>query len=93
MQNQTPTANMQALVPKFAARGQWFRKYFLTPAGNSQMKQNSNSKYIRNTRSTLKEDLKYKKNKSKIIKTPHQLKKERNMDTLSLILCMMHCLH
>ncbi len=57
MQNQTPTANLQALVPKFAARGQWFRKYFLTPASNSQLKQNSNSKYIRNAWSTLKEDL------------------------------------
>ncbi len=27
MQNQTPTANLQALVPKFATRGQWFCTY------------------------------------------------------------------
>ncbi len=77
MQNQTPTANLQALVPKFAARGQWFCKYFLTPASNSQLKQNSNNKYVRITRSTLKKTSTYKKNKSKLIKTPHQPIKER----------------
>ena len=27
MQNQTPTANLQALVPKLATRGQWFCTY------------------------------------------------------------------
>ncbi len=45
------------LVPKFAARWQLFCEYFLTPTNNNQMKQNPNSKYIENTRFTLKEDL------------------------------------
>ena len=40
-----------------------------------------------------KKTLTYKKTKSKVIKTPHQLRKEQNMNTLSMILCMMHCLH
>jgi hypothetical protein len=31
------------LVPKFADRGQLFRKYFLTPTINNQMKQNPNN--------------------------------------------------
>jgi hypothetical protein len=44
--------------------------------------------YIERTRTTLKKDTVIKSTKSKIIRTTHQLKKLKNVDISSSMLCM-----
>ncbi len=79
------------VVPNFAARCHLFCEYFFTPDINNKMIQQKQQYNIGTTRLHLKKKIPpSRKSRSKVIKTPNQLKKEQNTDTLSLKLCMPH---
>ena len=80
MQNQTPTANLQALVPKFAARGQWFCTYLLHQISttiNTSQSTFSILKYLICTSKSRPHKLKDTSQRNKKSVTPYERRKKR----------------